>query len=215
MKMIPYMFLGMYKFENIDFYALREIRDISGLDSFESKIAGRGRLNLRVCSHLVDELMVPTENIGSISLKFIFQGIKISLRVFKSGQVKISGGFSEKNNTGDKFLEFTDAVIEIFEPFFGKYKTWIVSLINFHFKLKLDRSVRTMFNNIEKTKFYKIEFPDYNTTKTSGRRDVFKIYPEAKSKFQMILNDSASCQILAAKSFAQAQALVDVFLVSV
>ena len=211
MTVQPYMFCGVAKFEPIDFWSFRHVKNVPNCEIYKFQISAKGSLGVKVDSNLVTEEMIPFENIGSLSMCLKFRKIKVSLRVFTSGSVKISGGI-DRNSTDESLNIFINDLFENFKNDLGSIISFKICNLNLSAKLNLVEEVSDLLPQIKEDKeFFKIILPDWNTTKTSGRKDVYKFYKKINEKYHLRINDKGIGQILGAKSIFEAQDLCNYF----
>jgi hypothetical protein len=210
----PYMFVAIANCDKIEFGLLRNLVHVDKCDGVFVYLTCRGRLNIKIESSRITVDDVPDKNIGSISIKMRFKEsqtdfVNLSLRIFKNGTVKISGGFSKLNSGDSQLQNFLKELCNSLIEYLGDVKELKIVLINFNFALT---NKRKNFEDIctHLGKNCRIVKPDYNFSKTSGRRDIYKFYPR-DDKFQIISTKSFSGQILASKSFAEAHELFSIF----
>jgi hypothetical protein len=209
----PWMFVSVVRVSDIDLGKLRFLQKLKTCHVTLVKICCKGRLGENGISNNITEEMVPTKNIGSLSIFLTHKKANLNLRCFKSGSIKISGGFPSHYKKNDEFKKYVEKTAYILKDFFGKVISSKICLLNLNFRLdsELCGDLGAIFANLRK-RCTKIVEPHFDGYLRSGRKDVYKAYPRTTDKFHLLINESCKGQIIAAKSFEEASSLFNLLI---
>lgn len=150
--------------------------------------------------------------IGSIRFKCTYSSINVSIIVFNTGKIKLSGGTPSTIHTNDDMISFIKSLSNslcVWLPFTEHQQPYICCL-NGNMKIPNFSSERlTALTLAAKHTFNRIVEP--NLMKR-GRRCAYKFYLHANRKFHIAVDYKGHIQVFAAQHYWELQHIVDLFM---
>ena len=167
--------------------------------SYKGKLGSKLPFN-DVIPHLDD---CDVLGIGSVRFKCVYNGVNVSVIVFNTGSIKLSGG-------SPKFIIDDDGMNSFLTLLFNDLCWWlsicpkvqpVISCLNGNIKLPMfsGDSLKLLVNS-RRSVFARVVNPNLQL---KGRRCAYKLYPLHNSNLHIAIDYSGSAQIFAAKSVSQ------------
>ena len=165
----------------------------------------------------IDNSFFPYTEVGSIHCKFLntesMNGV--SILIFASGKLKISGGLSKVKNNHQAYIE--DMMQELLSFFTGRLTDLLVvpdytlSMLNAQFRIDMTPQLfrKYLFKLQESGQFFSIKEP---TLSGRGRISSAKVYPFDGGKSHFAVDPKGSVQMFGFKSFDEVETAVKMFL---
>jgi len=163
------------------------------------------------------ETFFPFTQVGSVHCKFLntesMNGV--SILIFSSGKLKISGGLSKVKSNHEAYIE--DMVQELVSFFTGRLTDLLIipdysiSMLNAQFRINMTPQLfrKYLFKLQQSGKFFNIKEP---TLSGRGRISSAKVYPFDGRKSHFAVDPKGSVQMFAFKSFDEVELAVKNFL---
>jgi len=174
----------------------------------------RGHLGASLDFEQLKENIIDSATIGSVCFKFLHEGKNISVLVFKSGKIKISGGYPmhiiAANTVAvyDTYLdEIATHVQNITKLTCGNKN---ISCLNGQLYITPMQNTTELaaFVQTHRHKFAYIKQPQYDVP---GRRGAYKLYLKNSTKTHVAVDIKGKAQIFAAKTFVELISLFHIF----
>lgn len=175
-----------------------------------------GHLGDSVPIALLHERDIQPESLGSVCFKFIHDGKKIAVLVFKNGRMKVSGGYPAALILQDSvtaYNAYLDKLIDVIERMTlldcGEKTISCLNgqlhLVPFPNALRLAGFIESHKNN-----FQRIVYPQMDTP---GRRCAYKLYIHANvsKKTHIAVDWKGKAQIFGAKSHEELYTMFEIF----
>jgi hypothetical protein len=156
-------------------------------------------------------------DVGSLHIKFINSNNKnkISVLLFKSGKLKISGGLSNVHKNHDEYID--DIVQEVCFFLTGKLMnlliipSYTITMLNAQTRIHMTPRLlnRFLYTLQESKNFHMIQKP---TLTGRGRISASKVYPFKERKSHFSIDPNGSVQMFAFKSFIELKNSMFIFL---
>ena len=159
----------------------------------------------------------PFTQVGSVHCKFIntesMNGV--SILIFSSGKLKISGGLSKVKSNHSDYIE--EMIQELVSFFTGRLSDLIsvpdytISMLNAQFRIDMTPQLfrKYLFNLQKSGNFFNIKEP---TLSGRGRISSAKVYPFEGRRSHFAVDPKGSIQMFAFKSFDEVETAVKTFL---
>ena len=195
------MFQAMACMDGFDIDVMEDIKDESPKECImlhKPLVACPGSLGERAELSVLLRFVEPYK-FGSIQLKLLYQNVKYSILIFKSGKMKISGGCGHISDNDILHITVSKVANLIATWVKAKISSVDISLINGQFTLN-KMTIIDLKKKIEKVAhhFKIIKKPLYDIP---GRRGAYKLYMFTDRKFHVAVDTGGCCQIFAAKKY--------------
>ena len=165
----------------------------------------------------IPDTFFPFTQVGSVHCKFLntesMNGV--SILIFSSGKMKISGGLSKVNINHEEYIE--DMVQELVSFLTGRLTDLLIvpdysiCMLNAQFRIDMTPQLfrKYLFTLQQSGKFFSIKEP---TLSGRGRISSAKVYPFEGSRSHLAIDPKGSVQMFAFKSFTEVELAVETFL---
>lgn len=208
----PTMFQMMVDCESIDdIFTWHDLVKTNTITFFANP---RGHLGASMDFEQVKEHDIWNDTIGSVCFKFLHEEKNISVLIFKSGKIKISGGYPLRIIAAnavavyDTYLDEVAAKVQsITKLAFGNKN---ITCLNGQLQIvPLKNTIElATFIQTHRHKFAYIKQPQYDVP---GRRGAFKLYMSKTKKTHVAVDIKGKAQIFAAKTFDELMSLFHIF----
>lgn len=206
------MFQMMINCESIeDIYEWHKLVNTETISFFANP---RGHLGASLEFSQLRDNNICNSTIGSVCFKFCHDGKNISVLIFKTGKIKVSGGYPAHiiaTNTAvafDTYLaDIVTKVQEITKLTCGEKN---ITCLNgqLHMQPLKTTTELSAFVQTHKHKFGYVKPPQYDAP---GRRGAYKLYTSTTKKTHIAIDIKGKAQIFAAKSFEELFILFHIF----